>query len=100
MKAVSDVIAELIHAANIPATLSDDEKLFLLNHAYITIQEGAEALDELEAAADSDVALDIISSTKMVSQLSNEEFASLLLEAADMIRTIEIALDGKRAPMV
>lgn len=54
----------------------------------------------MEAAADSDVALDIISSTKMVSQLSNEEFASLLLEAADMIRTIEIALDGKRAPMV
>lgn len=37
MKAVSDVIAELIHAANIPATLSDDEKLFLLNHAYIPI---------------------------------------------------------------
>lgn len=97
MKAISDVIAELVHAANIAGRLSDDEKLFLLNHAYVTIQAGAEALDDLEAAADSDVALDILSSSKMVSQLSDEEFKSLLLEAAEMIRSIKIMLDTKRA---
>lgn len=97
LKAISDVVAELIHAANIAGRLSDSEKLMLLNHAYVTIQEGGEALGDVETTADSDVAIDIITSTAMVSQLSNEEFKTLLLEAADQIRDIKIALDRKRA---
>ncbi|MCQ4635011.1 hypothetical protein GB927_033645 [Shinella sp. CPCC 100929] len=97
MKAISDVAAELIHAANIPGLLSDSEKLMLLIRAYITIQEGGEALGDVEVTANSDVAIDIISSTGMVSQLSNEEFKTHLLEAADQIRGTKIALDRKRA---
>ncbi len=97
MKAVSDIIAELVHAANIVTWLSDSEKLILLNRAYITIQEGGEALGEVEAIADSDVAIDIVTSTAMVAQLSEDEFKALLLEAADQIRDIKIALDRKRA---
>ncbi|MGJ7039637.1 hypothetical protein J2Y63_002895 [Shinella sp. BE166] len=97
MKAISDVVAELVHAANIAGKLTDSEKLMLLTRAYITIQEGGEALGEVEATADSDVAVDIITSTGMVAQLSDEEFKTLLLEAADQIRDIKIALDRKRA---
>ena len=97
LKAISDVVAELVHAANIAGRLSDSEKLLLLTRAYITIQEGGEALGNVEAAADSDVAIDIITSTGMVCQLTDEEFKTLLLEAADQIRDIKIALDRKRA---
>lgn len=97
LKAISDVVAELVHAANIAAKLTDSEKLMLLTRAYITIQEGGEAFGEVEATADSDVAVDIITSTGMVAQLSDEEFKTLLLEAADQIRDIKIALDRKRA---
>lgn len=97
MKAISDVVAELVHGANIARHLTDAEKLMLLSRAYITIQEGGEALGDLEATADSDVAIDIITSTGMVAQLSDEEFKTLLLEAADQIRDIKISLDRKRA---
>ena len=76
------MIAELVHAANIGARLSDSEKLLLLNRALVTIQEGGEALGDLEVRADSDVAIDIVAATGMVSQLSEEEFKALLLEAA------------------
>lgn len=96
MTAISDVAAELVHAANIAGRLSDSEKLMLLTRAYITIQEGGEALGDVESTADSDVAIDVITSTGMVSQLSSEEFKTLMLEAADQIRDIKIALDRKR----
>lgn len=97
MKAISDVIAELVHAANIAAKLTREEKLYMLQHAYLTIQEGSEALDDIESAAESDVAVDLITSTQTVMQLTDDEFKTLLLEAAEMIRNIKIALDRKRA---
>lgn len=56
-----------------------------------------EALGDLEVSADCDVAIDIVAATGMVSQLSEEEFKALLLEAADQIGDTKIALDRKRA---
>lgn len=97
MKAISDVIAELVHAANIAARLSDAERLLLLNRTYVTLHEGNVALLEAETLGYPDILNDIAASIGMVADLSDDEFKTLLLEGAQAIQTMKCKLDAKRA---
>lgn len=90
LKAISDVVAELVHAANFGGRLSDSEKLMLLTRAYITIQEGDEALGNVEATANSDVR----SSTGMVSSAYKIQWTAL---ADKVVEYVARARDGHRS---
>lgn len=96
MKTISDVIAELIKAANSPEIVTGAERLRLLNRAYVTIIEGSEALGELVEKANLDITLDIATSSRAGSDLTDDEAKALFLEAASLIRKIKVAVDQKR----
>ncbi|MXN48703.1 hypothetical protein GR138_26240 [Shinella kummerowiae] len=96
MAPLSAFIAELIRAANKVGDVADAERVRLLGRAYVTILEAREEIgEEVEKYRQS--SLSLISATGFVGRLSDQEVKELLLDAAEMIRTIKIVLDTKRA---
>lgn len=96
MRTISDTIAELVHAANIVPRLSDAERLLLLNRAHVTIREGHDALGVEETIPISDIAVDLVIAKTVEAQLSDEEFKTLFLQTAELIRSIQTQLDTRR----
>lgn len=96
MAILSEFIADLIRAANKVGDLSDAERVRLLGRAYVTILEAREEIgDDAERYRQSGI--NLISATGYVGRLSEPDVKALLLDAAEMIRSIKIVLDEKHA---
>lgn len=94
--ALSELVGELIRAANTVRTLSDAERVRLLGRAYVTILEAREQIG-CDAERYRQSSINLISATGLVGRLSEQDVKVLLLDAAEMIRTIKIILDAKHA---
>jgi len=93
MSATTNIMAELIRAANEVSSLTTGERRHLMVRASRAVKElrlktgarpgrGKDALFELEIAA-------------MRSENNSDEASAILLKLADMIRTLKIVLDTK-----
>ena len=93
MSATTNIMAELIRAANEVSSLTTGERRDLMVRASRAVKElrlktgarpgrGKDALFELEIAA-------------MRSENNSDEASAILLKLADMIRTLKIVLDTK-----
>lgn len=90
-----EFITELIRAANKIGELEKGEILRLLGRAYVTILEGREQAGIPLSGGNRDAAIDAKTATGLVETLSDGEVRVLLLDAAEMIRTLKIVLDAK-----
>lgn len=97
MKTIADVIAELTTAAEEVSTLSEGEKLRLLDRAYVTIKEGWELVGEPARIRESSEALDIIQAGGIPLHLHDDEMKAILLEGVMVIRQIEKEMSVKEA---
>lgn len=98
MKSIADVIAELSRAAGKVPTLSEGEKLRLLGRAYVTIDEGWKALGQPHGLQDFAEAIDVIQAGRAPLHLYDDEFQAILLQAVNVIRKIEVAMEAKGPP--
>ncbi|MCV9999397.1 hypothetical protein OE766_14190 [Pararhizobium sp. YC-54] len=96
MAPLSELVGDLIRAANRVENLSEADRVRLLGRAYVTILRAREQIgDEAERYRQSSI--NLISATGLVRRLSEQDVKALLLDAAKMIRTIKIVLDAKHA---
>ena len=98
MTAAQSFISELIKAANQVDRLSDTEKARLLDRAGRTIQnmrdetgiEGRPPINDAETAWEMGIL------ARRHGNLSNDQIATTLLDAVELIKTLQMALDAKR----
>ncbi|HEV7436567.1 MAG TPA: hypothetical protein VGO22_17130 [Pseudorhizobium sp.] len=95
MTAQTDLIAELVRAANTVSRLTVLERQRLLIRAYFAVVKGREEIDIHPAKADTDSAIDLLSASKYSEDMTDEYIAEVLLDGAEMLRVIKIALDAK-----
>lgn len=95
MRTLSDLVTELVRAANNAEKLPEEAKLRLLGRAYVTILEAREDLETSSAEAYRQAGVDLISATGHVRTLSCDDVKTLLLDAAEMIRQIKMVIDSK-----
>ncbi|MCQ4629908.1 hypothetical protein GB927_007685 [Shinella sp. CPCC 100929] len=86
-------VAELVKAANGSAKMTEDEARRLLGRAYVTIVEAREQLSTHRDQPTASTAISLASATGLVGALSDQDVRALLLDAAEMIRTMKILLD-------
>ncbi|MCA1371121.1 hypothetical protein I6F15_27690 [Bradyrhizobium sp. BRP14] len=90
----TNFIAELIRAANEPNKLTAHEISRLLDRSIDTIRD----MREQSCTAGSHSAKDVLIGLRVASErardLSAEEIRDALVDAADVIRTLKIVLDG------
>ncbi|VTZ61746.1 hypothetical protein [Sinorhizobium medicae] len=92
MSLTTTFIAELIRAANEMDKLSPFEIERLLNRSVATIREMREQTGVPGSSRAKDV---VIFKAARADALAEEEIRDNLLDAADIIRTLKILLDGK-----
>lgn len=95
MSLTTQFIAELIRAANEADRLSPLEIKRLLNRSIATIRDMQEQTGIPSNNRTKDVLIDLQVSAARADHLSAAEIGDVLLDAADIIRTLKIALDGK-----
>jgi hypothetical protein len=93
MTQLSQFIAELIRAANTIHKLTTRQRRRLLGRAYVEILDQYVKSNGEVPKWDLDPATDILHATGHVEDLSDDEVKELLLDAAEMIRTLRIAQD-------
>jgi uncharacterized protein with PhoU and TrkA domain len=93
MRIWPDFIAELIRAANTIHKLTIRQRRRMLERAYIEIlDQHAKANDDVSQGA-LDPAAEVLRATGHVEDLTDDEVKELLLDAAEMIRSMRIAQD-------
>lgn len=95
MSLTTAFIAELIKAANEADRLSRFEIKRLLNRSVATIREMREQTGIPGSSRAKDVVINFQVAAARVDALAEEEIRDNLLDAADIIRTLKILLDGK-----
>jgi hypothetical protein len=94
---VSAVIAELIKDANQIEKLGDFEKRRMLERAVTTIRDMWEEIGVPPTKTMRDEVIDLKTTAALIERgnVSNEHVKNTMLEAAEMLRTLKIVLDGK-----
>jgi rRNA processing protein Krr1/Pno1 len=102
MSSVTDVIAELVKAADNSDKLSATEKVQLLDRAITTIREmrGKVVAQSCKGPAGDVVDLRMTRVTLARSKPTSDRFRAALLDAADMIRALHNAVDRHTAVVV
>jgi hypothetical protein len=95
MKYLPDYIAELIRAANTVQKLTTRQRRRLLGRAYVEILDQYVKTNGEVPKWELDPVADILHATGHVENLSDDEVKELLLDAAEMIRTLRIAMDHR-----
>ncbi|WP_026613061.1 hypothetical protein [Ensifer aridi] len=95
MSLTTDFIAELIRAANEADKLNPFEIKRLLNRAVATIRDMREQTGIPGSNRAKDVVIDLQIAAARADALAADEIRDNLLDAADIIRTLKIILDGK-----
>lgn len=95
MSLTTDFIAELIRAANEADKLNPFEVKRLLNRSVATIRDMREQTGIPGSNRAKDVVIDLQVAAARTDTLSTPEARDVLLDAADIIRTLKIILDGK-----
>jgi hypothetical protein len=93
MRILPDFIAELIRAANTIHKLTTRQRRRLLGRAYVEILDQYVKSNGHVPNWELDPATDILHATGHVEDLSDDAIKELLLDAAEMIRTLRIAQD-------
>lgn len=94
MSATTDFIAELIKAANVAGKLTEEERRRLTDRGARTIRE-MRLETGIRPGRGKDVLYDLEIAALKAETGSGEEIKTVLLEMADMIRTLKIVLDAK-----
>lgn len=90
---ISEFLAELIRAANLPQQLTPFEKRRLIERAVATIRDLREQLNPSGSATDDGDTLDEIAMVgRDIASIPDLLFAHALFEAVDRIRTLKIEL--------
>jgi hypothetical protein len=100
MRILPDFIAELIRAANTIQKLTTRQRRRLLGRAYVEILDQYVKSHGQVPNWELDPATDILHATGHVEDLSDDEIRELLLDAAEMIRTLRIAQDRSTSASV
>jgi hypothetical protein len=95
MTRTTQFIAELIRAANEADKLNPFEIKRLLNRSVATIRDMREQTGILGTSRARDVVIDLQVAAARADTLPEDEIRDNLLDAADIIRTLKIVLDGK-----
>lgn len=95
MSTTTDFIFELVRAANEIANLDSYQRRRLLDRAVATIREGREEVGIPSSKTAADAVIDFQTMSASIDRRSDNEVKSALLDAADMIRTLNILLDAK-----
>lgn len=95
MSLTTDFIAELIRAANEADKLTPFEVKRLLNRSVATIRDMRKQTGIQGSYRAKDVVIDLQTASARAGALSADEVRDNLLDAADIIRTLKIILDGK-----
>ncbi|MDX0469935.1 hypothetical protein [Sinorhizobium meliloti] len=95
MSLVTQFIAELIRAANEADKLTPFEIKRLLNRSVATIRDMREQTGIPGSNRAKDVVIALQVAAARADALTVEEIRDNLLDAADIIRTLKIILDGK-----
>ncbi|WP_336621036.1 MULTISPECIES: hypothetical protein [unclassified Sinorhizobium] len=94
MSLTADFIAELIRAANEADRLSAFEVKRLINRSIATIRDMREEVGILSSNRAKDVVIDLQVAAARADGLSATEIRDILIDAAEVIRTLKIVLDG------
>jgi hypothetical protein len=97
MTLTTQLIAELIRAANEVERLTPFEVKRLLNRSVATIRDMREQTGIPGSSRARDVVIDLQVAAARADVLPEDEIRDNLLDAADIIRTLKIILDGKPA---
>lgn len=95
MKTIADFVSELTKAAHDVHSLPEGEKLRLLGRAYVTIREGWQVLGEPAHLRETAEVMDLVNTSELPMHLHADEMKALLLEAAEVIREIQAAIDAQ-----
>ncbi|MHC2351669.1 hypothetical protein ACVMB3_001127 [Sinorhizobium meliloti] len=95
MSLTTAFIAELIRAANEADRLSQFEVKRLLNRSVATIRDMREHAGIPSSYRVKDVVIELQVAAARADTLSAAEVRDVLLDAADIIRTLKMLLDGK-----
>jgi len=95
MTLTTQFIAELIRAANEADKLTPFEVKRLLNRSVATIRDMREQTGIPGSNRAKDVVIDLQVAAARADTLPKDEIRYNLLDAADIIRTLKIILDGK-----
>jgi hypothetical protein len=98
MRLLPDFIAELIRAANTIHKLTTHQRRRMLGRAYVEILERYVKSNGETPPGGLDPAAEFLRATGHVKDLSDDEVKELLLDAAEMIRTLRIAMDTATLP--
>lgn len=96
MRLTTQFVAELIKAANEADRLPPFEIKRLLNRSVATIREMREQTGIPGSNRAKDVVIDLQVAAARADTLSAAEVRDVLLDAADIIRTLKIILDGNQ----
>lgn len=95
MTPLTDLISELIRAANTFDRLGDFEKRRLLDRAYRAVEDGRREIGVHPSQTEYDAAIDFLTMSRSPESFSLDEQKEAFLDAADMLKTIKILLDAK-----
>lgn len=95
MTPLTDLISELIRAANTFDRLGDFEKRRLLDRAYRAVEDGRREIGVHPSQTEYDAAIDFLTMSRSPESFSLDEQIEAFLDAADMLKTIKILLDAK-----
>lgn len=95
MSLTTNFISELIRAANEPERLSPYEVSRLLDRSIDTIRDMREQTGIAGSHGAKDVLIDLRGASERARDLSAADIRDALVDAADVIRTLKIVLDGK-----
>ena len=95
MSLTTAFISELVWAANQVEQLTSFEKRRLLGRAVVTIREMRDQVGIPESKTAADPVIDLQTTAAGIDRRTHDQVMAALLDAADMIRTLRIILDGK-----
>jgi hypothetical protein len=95
MTYLPDVIAELIRAANTVHKLTTRQRRRLLGRAYVEILDQYVKSNGDVPSGGLDPAALFLHATGHVENLSDDDVKELLLDAAEMIRSMRVAMDRR-----
>ncbi len=95
MSLTTAFVSELIWAANQAPNLTAFEKRRLLERAVATIRDMRDQVGIPESTTEADPVIDLQTTAAAIERRTHDQVMAALLDAADMIRTLRILLDGK-----
>ena len=95
MSLTTAFISELVRAANQGGHLTALEKRRLLERAVVTIREMRNQVGISPSRTLADPVIDLQTTAAGIEKRSDDQVKAALLDAADMIWTLRIILDGK-----